>query len=133
MTNNSFWRLMILSGLLGLAPNSYSQDAAKPSAPAARPAYMVAEFSLEDREAIKPYRDKVEATFKPFGGQFLVRGGTTESKEGKEVNGHVVITRFDSMAHAKAWYASRAYQEILPARLRAGQSRVYFVEGLPQQ
>lgn len=109
---------------------SASAGAANPETP--KPAYMIAEFQLSDAAAIKPYRDKVEATFKPYSGRFLVRGGATDSKEGEAVRGHVVVTRFDSMELAKAWYTSAAYQEILPIRVGAGESRVYFVEGLAE-
>lgn len=99
---------------------------------AAAPAYMVAEFKLNDADAIKPYRDQVESTFKAYGGRFVARGGAVDVKEGAAPNGWVVITRFDSLALAKAWYGSPAYQAILPVRLRAGVSRVYFIEGLQE-
>jgi alkylhydroperoxidase/carboxymuconolactone decarboxylase family protein YurZ/uncharacterized protein (DUF1330 family) len=41
-----------------------------------RPAFYIAEFEVTDREALKPYSARVESTFKPFGGRFVVRGGT---------------------------------------------------------
>lgn len=125
----------LAAGLLliaGVASAGLLLIAAVATAAPPAPAYMIAEFQLEDAEAIKPYRDTVEATFKPYGGRFLVRGGAKETKEGDPVRGHIVVTRFDSMALAQAWYASPAYQEILPIRINAGESRVYFVEGLTE-
>jgi hypothetical protein len=50
--------------------------------PAAASAYYIADFELADAEAIKPYSAKVESTFKPFGGRFIVRGGDPVPLEG---------------------------------------------------
>lgn len=130
---SSIRRLAFSVALFGMASTVFAQDANKQPAPPATPAYMVAEFKLNDPEAIKPYRDQVESTFKAYGGKFIARGGAVDVKEGAAPNGWVVITRFDSLAQAKAWYESPTYQNILPIRLRAGTSRVYFIEGLPGQ
>ncbi|MBK0122492.1 DUF1330 domain-containing protein [Pantoea sp. S61] len=101
------------------------------SAMAATPAYYVAEFQATDREAIKPYSAQVESTFQPFGGQFIVRAGEPDIKEGFGAQGRLVIIKFESLKNAQAWYNSAAYQKIIPIRHRAGNSRTYIVEGLP--
>jgi uncharacterized protein (DUF1330 family) len=44
--------------------------------------------------------------------------------------GRFVILEFPSVAAAKAWYDSPAYQRILPIRLGSTKSRMMFVEGL---
>lgn len=96
-----------------------------------KPAYMIAELQLTDPEGIKPYREQVEETLKPFGGRFAARGDVVEFKEGSP-NGRIVIVRFDSLALANAWYDSPSYQAILPIRQRSGVARVYFVEVMPE-
>lgn len=103
------------------------------SAVAATPAYYVAEFQATDREAIKPYSAQVESTFRPFGGHFIVRGGEPDVKEGSGAQGRLVIIQFESLKKAQDWYNSAAYQKIIPIRHRAGISRTYIVEGLPEQ
>lgn len=114
---------MILAGLVALSGVS--------SALAVTPAYYVAEFQPTDREAIKPYSAQVEATFVPYGGRFIVRGGEPDIKEGFGAQGRLVIIEFDSLKRAQDWYNSAEYQKIIPIRHRAGNSRTYIVEGLP--
>ncbi|UOO81069.1 DUF1330 domain-containing protein [Uruburuella testudinis] len=101
-------------------------------AAAARPAYYVAEFQPAGNESIRPYSAAVENTFKPYGGRFIVRGGEADVKEGFGVQGRLVMIKFDSLAQAQAWYQSPAYQQIIPIRQRAGNSRTYIVEGLEE-
>lgn len=98
-----------------------------------RPAYYVAEFEAIDSVGIQPYRAQVEATFKPFGGRFVVRGGELDLKEGFGAQGRLVMIKFASLAQAKAWYDSPAYQAIIPIRQRSGNTRAYMVEGLEEQ
>ncbi len=49
---------------------------------AARPAFYISEFEVTDPEALKPYRERVDATFAPFGGRYVVRGDEIASLEG---------------------------------------------------
>jgi uncharacterized protein (DUF1330 family) len=96
------------------------------------PAYYVAEFEVTDIEGIKPYSAKVADTFKPYGGRFIVRGVVPDVKEGFGAQGRLVVIKFDSLAQARAWYDSPAYQAIVPIRHRSGNSRTYIVEGLAE-
>ncbi|MFM0487694.1 DUF1330 domain-containing protein [Paraburkholderia graminis] len=100
---------------------------------ATRPAYYVAEFQATNPEGIKPYSAKVESTFKPFSGRYIVRGGELDVKEGFGAQGRLVMIKFDSLAQAQAWYSSPAYQAITPIRHRSGNTRAYIVEGLAEQ
>jgi uncharacterized protein (DUF1330 family) len=99
----------------------------------AKPAYYVAEFQATDPDGIKPYSAKVESTFKPFGGSYIVRGGELDVKEGFGAQGRLVIIKFDSLLQAQAWYSSPAYQAIIPIRHRSGNTRAYIVEGLVER
>ena len=96
-----------------------------------RPAFYISEFELSDPEGIKPYSQQVEATFAPFTGRYVVRGGQTASLEGDQPK-RIVMIAFDSMAQAQAWYDSPAYRAIRPIRLQSAKSRVYIVEGAPE-
>lgn len=112
----------------GLATNAALAQV--PNSPSAQ-AYYVAEFEPITAGAIQPYSERVEATFKPFGGRFIVRGGDVDSLEGDGPKGRLIIIAFNSLAEAQAWYRSSAYEEIKPIRHRAGKSNVYFVQGIP--
>ncbi|MFI5752306.1 DUF1330 domain-containing protein [Streptomyces sp. NPDC051644] len=63
------------------------------------------------------YIERVQGTFDPYGGCFLSHGKPGEWVEGERL-GDLVVVEFPDLAHAHDWYASPAYQEILP--LRAG-------------
>ena len=113
-------------GALGAA-TIHAQTPTQPT----RPAFYVAEFEVTDAEGIKPYSQQVEATFMPFSGRYVARGGKTVSLEG-ETPKRIVMIAFDSMEQARAWYDSPAYRAIRPIRHKSATSRVYIVEGAPQ-
>ncbi|MEV0197701.1 DUF1330 domain-containing protein [Nonomuraea sp. NPDC050691] len=94
-------------------------------------AYLLAH--LRRPEEIHPdvleYKEKVQATMDPFFGRFIVRGGTVEVKEGSWP-GDVVLLEFPSMEHARGFYHSAAYQEILPLRTDHLEGDLIIVEGV---
>lgn len=94
-------------------------------------AYFIFDAVVHDLEAMKPYMQHVEATYQPFGGQLLVRGGSLETIEGQGPQGQLVILQFPSLDAAHAWHASAEYQSILPHRLSAATTRAWLAEGLP--
>jgi uncharacterized protein (DUF1330 family) len=61
------------------------------------------------------YLERVEATFQPYGGKWLVLGQHDEVLEGAWP-GSVVLMEFPDRDAANAWYQSPAYQEILHLR-----------------
>jgi uncharacterized protein (DUF1330 family) len=93
------------------------------------PAYYIAEFEVTDAVAIQPYRENVEATLKPYGGRFIVRGGNTLSLEGNAPVRRMVIIKFESVEKAKAWYNSPAYTELRKIRLKSANADVYIIDG----
>lgn len=93
-------------------------------------AYYIAEFEVTNAEGIKPYSAKVESTFAPYGGRYIVRRGTIDSLEGTPPKPIVVIA-FPSGERARAWYDSAAYRAIRPIRQASATSRVFIVEGIP--
>ena len=61
------------------------------------------------------YLENVEATFLPYGGQWLVLDAQVEALEG-DWPGSVVLMEFPDMDTAKEWYNSPEYQKILHLR-----------------
>jgi uncharacterized protein (DUF1330 family) len=123
----------ILLAMLGMGLVGAVRLAAVPgqAQPAAAPkAYYIAEFELTDPEGIKPYSAGVAATFRPFGGRFIVRGGKLEGLEGSPPGSRTVIIEFPNMEQATAWYNSPEYTALRPYRQRSGVSRTYIIEGL---
>lgn len=122
--------IALLAAVMSVAVGSFGTQAivAQTAGQTQRPAYYISEFELADPEGIKPHSEQVEATFAPFTGRYLVRGGDTASLEGDQPK-RIVMIAFDSMAQAQAWYDSPAYRAIRPIRLQSAKSRVYIVEG----
>jgi uncharacterized protein (DUF1330 family) len=79
---------------------------------------------------IRRYMEEIEATFEPYGGEWLVHGTRPEVLEGPW-EGDLVIIGFPSLAAARNWYASPAYQEILELRTAHSHSQVVLLEGVP--
>jgi uncharacterized protein (DUF1330 family) len=75
------------------------------------------------------YLESVEATFKPYGGQWLVLDADVEVLEGGWP-GSVVLMEFLDMDAAKRWYHSPEYQEILHLRTENAISDLILVDGV---
>ena len=75
------------------------------------------------------YMERIQATLDPFSGRFLIHGGQIDLQEGAWP-GAVVLIEFPSLAQARAWYASPAYQRILPLRTRHIEGDALLVEGV---
>lgn len=75
------------------------------------------------------YIEQIEATFEPFGGEWVVHGSQPEIAEG-DWRGDLVVIGFPSIVAARDWYASPAYQEILELRSRHSDSVALLVEGV---
>lgn len=95
------------------------------------PAYAIAELRDVDLGAeIIDYLERIDATLAPYGGHFLVHGGSVHAVEG-EWPGDIVIIAFPDRDAALAWYDSPAYQAILPLRTEHSDSRAAVLTGLP--
>ena len=93
-------------------------------------AYLIAEVEITDPKAYEEYRKIVPGTIAQYGGRYLVRGGSVESKEGGWTPSRVVVLEFASMDQARKWYHSPEYAPALAIRTRAGKSKVILVEGI---
>lgn len=101
------------------------------AAPAvAAPAFVVNEINVTDPARFKTYADQVPDTLRPFGGEYLVRGGSPEAMSGPPPAQRVVILKFPGRDQARAWRGSAAYQKILPIREASSTSTVYVVDGV---
>ncbi|MFD3760317.1 DUF1330 domain-containing protein [Streptomyces sp. NPDC058622] len=80
-------------------------------------------------EDVLRYIEAIQATMDPFGGRFLVHGREVEVLEGP-FPGTVVMIGFPDLERARSWYASDAYQAILPLRTGHIPGEVVLVEGV---
>ncbi len=77
------------------------------------------------------YLAAIDATLAPFGGRYLVHGGTRTVLEG-DWPGDLIVIAFPDRAAAEGWYASPAYRAILPLRRGHAEGDVVIVDGVAE-
>jgi len=94
------------------------------------PAYAIALLrEVKTNDDIANYILRIDATLVAFGGVFKIHGGRTEVVEG--VFDHtLVMIGFPDMDSARRWYASDAYQAILPLRTNNSEGIAFLIEGV---
>jgi uncharacterized protein (DUF1330 family) len=93
-------------------------------------AYVIVEVNVTDPERFTEYRKLVPATIEKYGGRFVVRGGTAETKEGGWSPARMVVIEFPSMEKARNWYHSPEYAPALALRLKCATAKLILVEGV---
>ena len=92
--------------------------------------YVVAQITVTDPDAYPAYVAKVQPILDMFGGEFLVRGGRSQSYEGTPPGNRTVVIRFPSFEKAMEWYHSDEYAEAKAMRMAASTSVQTIVEGV---
>lgn len=95
-------------------------------------AYIIAQVDAADHDAIAEYRAGAPLSVRRFGGQMLVRGGRTQSLEGREPRSRVVLIEFPSYDRALEWYNSEEYTRLKSIRIAACDGDLFLVEALEQ-
>jgi uncharacterized protein (DUF1330 family) len=78
---------------------------------------------------IVEYLERIDATLAPFDGHFIIHGGRPEMLEGTSP-GTLVVIEFPDREAAEQWYASDAYQAILPLRADNSVSNIFLIDGV---
>jgi len=98
-----------------------------------RPAYLLVQGHVTDREGFKAYSAALPPIYRKYGGQYiaLVPAPMVEVVEGEPENRSVVIARFPTREDARAFWNSPEYAEA--KKLRAGKGTFYvaILDGLP--
>ncbi|RVU45172.1 DUF1330 domain-containing protein [Rubrivivax rivuli] len=94
-------------------------------------AYLIVESQVTDPEQFKQYMASAPEAVKPFGGEYLVRGGRMHVLEGDWQPPRLTVLRFPDFDAAKAMYDSPPYAQA--RALRAGATAMFnmvIVEGV---
>jgi uncharacterized protein (DUF1330 family) len=75
------------------------------------------------------YRGKVPETLAPWGAELVFRGKQVTTLAGECTHGDIVIIRFPSLAAVNDWFASPAYQSLIPLREQAADMILVVYEG----
>ena len=90
--------------------------------------YWIAQVDVNDPAAYRNYIEANHVPFAKFGARFLVRGGASETVEGR-FRSRVVILEFADYETALACYRSTEYAAVLALRQRASSADVVVIEG----
>ncbi len=94
-------------------------------------AYVIVEMQVSDMEQYKRYMAEAPDTVKAAGGEYVVRGGRSETLEGDWQPARLAMLKFPSVEAAKAWYDGERYRRA--RTLRAGATTLFdmvVVEGV---
>jgi uncharacterized protein (DUF1330 family) len=97
------------------------------------PAFMIANFTIEDADEYRKYEKGFFPILKKHGGEFLTYDDSNSILEGNEgPPGRVVLFKFPSEKAARSWYDDPDYQALSEHR-RAGTTMKFLtiVHGLP--
>jgi uncharacterized protein (DUF1330 family) len=83
---------------------------------------------VNDPEAYKAYVRENAVAFRKFGGRFLVRGGRSETVEGRGRT-RLVVIEFNDYATALACYRSPEYAKAMALRQPVSVADIVVIEG----
>ncbi len=101
--------------------------------PNGRPAYLLVQGHVTDREGFKAYNAALPPIYRKYQGEYiaLVPSPLVEVVEGEPENRSIVIARFPSREHARAFWTSPEYTEAKKLREGKGTFYVTILDGLP--
>ena len=92
-------------------------------------AYVIVEVSITDKIIYEEYKKLTPAAIAAFGGQFIVRGGRTETLEGDWQPERMVVIEFPSVKIAREWWSSDQYSEAKAIRQKSAHTKMIILEG----
>ncbi len=96
-------------------------------------AYVISQVRITNQDAVAIYKPLAARAAAEHGGRYLVRDAVPESLEGTfEPDQRLVILEFETVEHARAWYASNEYQQALAAAAGGLDRRLFIVESTGQ-
>lgn len=79
-------------------------------------AFIIFHSTVTNPEAFAGYASSVPATLSPFDGTLLTKGKVERVFSGNHDYSNVGILQFPDLDKAHKWYASEAYQKLIPVR-----------------
>jgi uncharacterized protein (DUF1330 family) len=92
--------------------------------------YIIVDIEVTDPVGYEQYKALAGATIEKYGGEYVVRSGSSEVLEGDWKPNRLVVLKFESVARAKEWLNSPEYREPRKMRHRTAKSNMVVVEGL---
>jgi uncharacterized protein (DUF1330 family) len=92
--------------------------------------YVIAQVEITDPETFKEYQEQVPPTIARYAGEYLVRGGSVEVREGQFPDRRLVVLRFPSVERAREWHDSPEYAGPRALRERSANTNLVIAEGV---
>ena len=92
--------------------------------------YAIFNIKVNNAENYKEYVEKVKPTAEKYGGEYIVRGGTSITVEGSWEHPRTVVIKFPTYDKAMEWYNSVEYKPIKQIRLDNAKSNGMIIEGI---
>ena len=92
-------------------------------------AYVSGHITVKDAGKWNQYRNQVPATLEPWGSELVLRGKLASILAGDHSHTDTVVIRFPDMKAINGWYASPAYQSLIPLREKAAEIILLAYEG----
>jgi uncharacterized protein (DUF1330 family) len=80
---------------------------------------------------IVDYLTHIDASLEPYAGRFVVHGSPVEILEGPWP-GDLIVIEFPDRDHARSWYTSPGYQQIVRLRTDNSDGSVILVDGVTE-
>ena len=84
-------------------------------------AYVIGHITVKDPEKWAEYRDQVPVTLEPWGAELVLRGKLASALVGEHAHTDTVVISFPDIEAINGWYASPAYQALIPLRDTAAE------------
>ena len=97
-------------------------------------AYLVVTIKeILDQRAFDEYAEKVRPILKTYEGRWVAIEPEHIMRAGAWPYVRTVLVEFPTIAHAKRWYDSPEYREIIPLRQRAIDANIVMVRSLSER
>jgi|ERR1017187_2607092 len=93
------------------------------------PAYIIVDVKINNPEMYKEYKKLTPASIAAYQGNFIVRGGATETLEGDWEPGRIVVLEFPNAERARQWWNSTEYAPAKNIRQSAATTKMILAEG----
>ena len=91
-------------------------------------ALLSATVQVKNPEKLQQYISQVPATMQPFGAKMVARGKVQKTLTGEAVHQIEAVFEFPSVEAIEKWYASDAYQALIPVREEGAKMNISILE-----
>ncbi|MBK6005009.1 DUF1330 domain-containing protein [Ramlibacter ginsenosidimutans] len=92
-------------------------------------AFLVGNITVKNPQKWADYTRQVPGTLAPWGAELVFRGKQVAAFAGGSPHADIVVIRFPHVAAVNGWFASAAYQALIPLRQQAAEVVLLCYEG----